>query len=149
MSNRSNAAPRTDIPTVDDNSVAYWQGARECRLMIARCAGCGRVHHYPRPRCPYCWSDDVQPTEASGAATLYTYSTVYVNDLPPFETRVPYIAALVDLAEGPRLMTNIVGCAPHLLRIGMRLQVDFVPLDDQLTMPVFTPVHDDEEPRTS
>jgi uncharacterized OB-fold protein len=97
------------------------------------------VHHYPRQFCPSCWSDDVAWVDASGRATLYTWSVVYANDLPPFPERLPYVAAVVDLEEGPRVMTNIVDCDPADLRIGMDLVVDFRSLTDDITAPVFRP----------
>jgi uncharacterized protein len=130
---------RADLPTVDDDSQVYWNAYAEGRFLIAKCGSCSRVHHYPRPACPFCWSEDVAPAAASGRATLYSYSTVYVNDLPPFTDRLPYVAAMVDLAEGPRVMTTVVGCDPADLRIGMALTVDFQPLSDELAVPVFRP----------
>jgi uncharacterized OB-fold protein len=132
-------ANRTDLPTVDDDSRVYWGAYRDGRFLIAECGACGRVHHYPRPSCPFCWSEDVFPVDASGRATLYTYSTVYVNDLPPFKERLPYVAAMVELAEGPRVMSTVIGCEPAELAIGMPLVVDFQPLTDELTAPVFRP----------
>ena len=79
------------------------------------------------------------PVEASRRGTLYTYSTVYVNELPPFKERLPYIAAIVDLEEGPRVMTNIVDTPPEQLSIGMAVVADFVPVDDTATAVVFRP----------
>ena len=113
------AAKRTDLPTIEEESRPYWDAAREARLLIRSCSACNAVHHYPRPFCPSCWSEDVDWLEASGSATLYTWSTVHVNGLPPFAERVPYVAAVVELAEGPRLMTNIIDCDPDTLEIGM------------------------------
>jgi uncharacterized OB-fold protein len=134
------AAPtRRDLPTIEDESRPFWDAAREGRFLIARCGSCGRAHHYPRPFCPYCWSEDVSWEDASGRATLYTYSTVHVNDLAPFAERLPYVAAVVDLEEGPRVMTNIVDCDPSSLRIGMALEVDFRQLTPEITAPVFRP----------
>ncbi|WP_395108031.1 Zn-ribbon domain-containing OB-fold protein [Actinomadura sp. SCN-SB] len=130
---------RTDLPTVDDHSRPYWDGFREGRFLVARCGDCGRVHHYPRPACPFCWSEDVAPVEASGRATLYTYSTVHMNDLPPFKERLPYVAAVVDLEEGPRVMTTVVDCDPADLRIGMELAAAFQELDGDLWTAVFRP----------
>src|ERR1700722_11863099 len=113
------------------------------QLLIAECAACGKVHHYPRPFCPFCWSEDVHPAQASGAGTLYTYSTVYVNDLAPFKERLPYVAAIVELAEGPRLMTTIEGGGPDDLRVGMPVTAVFRPVDDadpdSPYLTVFTP----------
>ena len=75
--------------------------------------------------------------QASGAAALYTWSVVYSNDMPPFRGRVPYVAAVVDLSEGPRMMTNVVDCPFDELQVGMRLQVRFQPISDEFTIPVF------------
>ena len=116
------AVTRADIPTIDAASAPYWEAARQGQLLIAQCAKCGKVHHHPRPFCPFCWSEDVQPIKASGIGTLYTYSTVYVNDLAPFKERLPYVAAIVELAEGPRLISNVIG-----IDGGERLGID-VPL---------------------
>ncbi|CQD18453.1 putative nucleic-acid-binding protein containing a Zn-ribbon [Mycobacterium europaeum] len=139
---------RADIPVIDPASAPYWQAARQGRLLIAHCRACATVHHYPRPFCPHCWSDDVVPVQASGSGILYTYSTVYVNDLPPFRDRVPYIAAIVELAEGPRVMTTIEGVPHEQLRIGMAVTAEFRPVDDQDPdspyLTVFTASKEDE-----
>ncbi len=132
-------ARRTDLPTIEDDTRPFWDAAREQRFLVKRCGACGAVHHYPRQFCPSCWSDDVAWLDASGRATLYTWSVVYANDLPPFPERLPYVAAVVDLEEGPRVMTNIVDCDPAELRIGMDLVVDFLSLTDDITAPVFRP----------
>jgi uncharacterized OB-fold protein len=134
------AAPRFDLPTPDHETQEYWDAARDKRLLIKRCNACGAAHFYPRPFCPRCWSDDVVWEEASGRATLYTYSIVRRNDLPPFNERVPYVAAVVDLDEGPRMMTNVEGCDEDDLQIGMPLLVDFRVETDEVTVPVFRPV---------
>ncbi|MDV3124596.1 Zn-ribbon domain-containing OB-fold protein [Mycobacterium sp. 21AC1] len=122
--------PRADIPTIDAASAPYWAAAREGRLLITRCSVCAKVHHYPRPFCPYCWSEDVHPVQASGTGTLYTYSTVFVNDLSPFKERLPYIAAIVQLTEGPRLLTTIEGADPHNLRVDVPVDAVFRPVDE-------------------
>ncbi|MFK4252487.1 Zn-ribbon domain-containing OB-fold protein [Streptomyces angustmyceticus] len=118
---------RGDLPEVDAFTRPYWDAAAEGRLLVRRCRaeGCGVAHHYPREFCPRCWSEDVGWEQAGGRAALYTWSVVHRNDLPPFGGRVPYIAAVVDLAEGPRMMTEIVDCPESELRIGMPLVVHF------------------------
>lgn len=132
-------APRFDLPVVDDESRPFWDAAHERRLLIRRCHDCERWHYYPRPFCPHCWSQDVDWVEASGRATLYTYSIVRRNDLPPFNQRVPYVAAIVDLEEGPRMITELVDCPEDQVRIGMPLTVDYRPLTEDLTAPIFRP----------
>ena len=128
---------RFDIPTPDPETQGFWDAARERRLLIQRCNACGEAYFYPRPFCPKCWSEDVAWEEASGDATLYTWSVVHVNDLPPFNERVPYVAAVVELEEGPRVMTNIEGTPHDQLRVGMPVTVDFKPLDDEITIAIF------------
>ncbi|WP_407552101.1 OB-fold domain-containing protein [Streptomyces sp. Pv4-95] len=121
------SAARFDLPEVDAFTRPYWDAAAEGRLLLRRCRarGCGAAHHYPREFCPYCWSEDVTWEPAGGRATLYTWSVVHRNDLPPFGERVPYVAAVADLAEGPRMMTEIIDCPEADLRIGMPLVVSF------------------------
>lgn len=130
------SAPRYDQPTIEAETAPWWDAARRGELLVRRCAGCGRAHLYPRPFCPSCWSEDVGWESAAGTATLYTWSEVHANDLPPFAERVPYIAAIVDLDEGPRLETTIVGATEAELSVGMRLKVDFADAGD-VRIPVF------------
>ena len=131
---------RYDLPIPDDYTQTWWDATAEGKLLIVRCADCGRAHYYPRSFCPRCGSSSVSWEEASGEATLYTWSVVYSNDLPPFGSKVPYVAAVVDLAEGPRMMTNVVGCDFEDLSVGMKLRVDFQPLGDEtFNVPVFRP----------
>ncbi|MFF3758926.1 Zn-ribbon domain-containing OB-fold protein [Streptomyces sp. NPDC002185] len=118
-------ATPANLPDIDAFTRPYWDAAAEGRLLLRHCDACDRAHHYPREFCPYCWSEDVRWKRASGRATLYTWSVVHRNDLPPFGDRVPYVAAVVDLAEGPRMMTEVVGVAEGDLRIGMELEVAF------------------------
>jgi uncharacterized protein len=119
------AGGRFDLPEADAFSRTYWDAAAEGRLLVRRCGACGRAHHYPREFCPHCWSEDVRWEEVSGRATLYTWSVVHRNDLPPFGERVPYVAAVVDLVEGPRMMTEVVECAAADLRVGMEVEAVF------------------------
>lgn len=121
----SAGGPRFDLPEPDAFTRPYWDAAADGQLLIRRCGDCGKAHHYPREFCPHCWSEDVTWERASGHATLYTWSVVHRNDLPPFGSRVPYVAAVVDLAEGPRMMTELVDCGEGELRIGMAVEVAF------------------------
>jgi uncharacterized OB-fold protein len=131
---------RFDLPSPDPETQPFWDGCREGRFLVRHCNACGRDYFYPRPFCPTCWSDDVEWKEASGRGTFYTYSIVHVNDLPPFNQRVPYVAAIVELDEGPRVMTNIEGTPFDQLRIGAAVEVDWKPISDDVTIPVFRQV---------
>ena len=120
------STPRFDVPEADAFTRTYWDAAAEGRLLVRRCRTCERAHHYPREFCPHCWSEDVDWEPATGRATLYTWSVVHRNDLPPFGERTPYVAAVVDLAEGPRMMSEVVECGDgERLRAGMELEVVF------------------------
>lgn len=134
-------APRYDLPEPDAFTRPYWDAAAEGHLLLRRCRACGRAHHYPREFCPHCWSEptDCVWERASGRATLYTWSVVHRNDLPPFGTRVPYVAAVVDLAEGPRMMTEVVECEESALAIGMELRVTFRQEEGREAVAVFRP----------
>jgi uncharacterized OB-fold protein len=133
------AAPRFDLPLIEDDTREFWDAAKQGRLLLRHCRACGEVHYYPRNFCPACWSDDVDWVEADGGGTLYTWSTVYQNDLPPFHEQIPYVAAIVELDEGPRMMTKIVDHESRELQIGMRLTARFEPLTDEITIIVFEP----------
>jgi len=130
---------RADLPLVDPSTEPFWSGACAGRLMFVRCVRCAHAFLYPRRFCPSCWSDEVAWEQASGRARLYSYSIVRRNDLPPFAGRVPYVAAVVELAEGPRLMTNVVDCDPADLRCDMDLEVVFQSETDEITLPMFKP----------
>ena len=128
---------RFDLPTPEGDTMEFWEAAKEERLLIKHCLDCDAYSYYPRPFCPKCWSEQVEWFDASGEATLYTWSVIYSNDQPPFRDRVPYVAAIVDLAEGPRMMTNVVDCPFEELQVGMALKVTFQPISDDFTIPVF------------
>ena len=98
------------------------------------------MHHYPRPFCPSCWSEDVEWQEVSGRGTIYTYSIVFRNDLAPFDEWGTYVPAIVELDEGPRLMTNIVDTPTDSLRVGMPVEVRYRDLTDDWAAPVFTAI---------
>lgn len=130
---------RFDLPAPDHETQPWWDAAAEGRLVYKHCTACGHSFLYPRAFCPECWSEDVEWAESAGRGTVYTYSVVRQNDLPPFNERVPFVIAMVDLDEGPRLMTNIEGCEPEDVKIGMPVQVDYVDESDYVK-PVFKPV---------
>ncbi|MES2096550.1 Zn-ribbon domain-containing OB-fold protein [Sphingomonas sp. TF3] len=135
----ASTAPRFDLPTIEAETRPFWDALRQGVLMLGRCDSCARIHYYPRPMCPHCWSEAVTLVPAGGRGTLYTWSTVFVNDLPPFNAKLPYIAAQVDLDEGVRVTTIITGAAPEDLSIGMPVEVGFEAISDDVTIPVFSP----------
>ena len=126
-------------PEIDGSTQSFWKGAAEGRLIGSRCPACGQIATYPRGFCPACWSEVVEDVELSGRATLYTYSVVHVNAMPPFGELVPYVAAIVDLEEGPRMMTRIVDVDIAKVRIGMALKARFETIDPDEGVVLFGP----------
>ncbi|MDQ2803839.1 MAG: Zn-ribbon domain-containing OB-fold protein [Pseudomonadota bacterium] len=116
----------------------FWDGTRAGELRLQRCAICGKVYFPPRPFCPACASRDVGILAASGKAILYSY-VIHHRPVPGFTP--PYAIAVVQLVEGPRMMTNIVDCpqTPEALALDMPLEVVFQPMDEQITLPLFRP----------
>ena len=126
-----------DKPTIDMDSAPWWEAIQSHRLTVNSCSACQRNSLYARPFCPHCWSSDVGLISASGRARLYTWTVIHQN-AAPFADRTPYVVAMVDLEEGPRLMTELQDCPIDELRADMELMVAFRD-DDGFTVPVFTP----------
>jgi uncharacterized OB-fold protein len=112
-------------PRVNADGIEYWQSAEQGKLVLRECAACGKVHFPPRHLCPACWSDDLRWCQASGEGRVYTFTVMRRAPLPEFAGRLPYVVALVDLAEGPRMMANIVGEDAFSVAIGDRVRVCF------------------------
>lgn len=134
-------APRPPLPQPDAVTQFFWDGVARGELWIQRCQSCGHYLHYPKVLCRYCQSDDLRGEQVSGHATLYTW-TIAVQPFHPFYAdRIPYILATVELDEEPGLMfmTQLVECTEDDLSIGMPVEVTFVELDPELTLPFFRP----------
>jgi uncharacterized OB-fold protein len=125
-------------PVPDGDSIDYWRGAHEGRLLVQRCRQCGNHQLYPRDRCISC-RGDVDWVEASGRGTVYTFTVIRQNHSRPFRDMIPYVVALVDLDEGPRLMTNVVGCETESMEIGMEVRAEFEPVSEECGIAVFRP----------
>lgn len=106
-------------------------------LRLPRCRDCAAFHFYPRSRCPHCGSADLDWQPVSGAGTVYSYTVVQRAPAPAFADEVPYVVAIVALAEGPHLMSRIVGVPPDAVRIGMAVRARY---DHPRKNPVFEPV---------
>lgn len=127
------------LPTVTADSRVYWQAANEGRLVIRSCRACGEKHFLPRYLCPVCWSDELDWVDASGRGTVHSFTVIRRAPLSSYAERVPYVVALVDLDEGPRMMTNIVGDGALDTSIGDKVAVTFEKRGEQ-TIPQFTRV---------
>ena len=107
--------------------------------MLQRCDACGTWMWPVRARCIYCFGDDLAWTAAPGTGTLYSFTLVHQVFHPGFANEVPYNVAMVDLDEGVRMITNIVGVPDDELRVGLPLVVTFERISDELALPKFRP----------
>jgi uncharacterized protein len=125
-------------PLVTEDSEVFWLAADDSRLVAQRCSACGALRHPPRPMCPHCHSLDFEPQELSGRGTVYSFAVLHHPQNPAFE--YPVLAALIDLEEGVRLMSNLRGMDPSEVRIGMPVAVTYVPTVGGHQVPVFEAV---------
>ncbi len=134
MTNESPVVPRPAPLLTEDNAV-FWDAAREGRLVTQRCGSCGRLRHPPRPMCPDCHSLHIEVITLSGRGTLYSYAILHHPRHPAFD--YPVLVALVELDEGVRMVSNLVGLTPSDVEIGMALEVEFEARGPEHAIPVF------------
>lgn len=125
------------LPRVTALTEPFWSAAREARLLLPRCKACNQHFFRPEVACTHCFATDWEWVEASGRGTLYSYSVIHRAPVPGLQ--VPVVFAVVELAEGPMLYSNLVGCAHEDVKIGMGLQVCFEPASPEITLPKFKP----------
>ena len=131
----SEAKPRP-APRPDPESAAYWAATVDNVLLVQKCTSCYHHQLYARAHCLVCRSP-VAWVEASGRGTVYSYTVIRQNFSRAFRELLPYVVALVDLEEGPRLMTNIVGSQPEDVRIGDAVRVRFEEVSEEAALPIF------------
>lgn len=119
----------------------YWEGARDGKLMIPKCRACGKAFLYPRVLCPFCASREIDWIQASGRGRLYSFEIAHQILNKAFKVKTPVVLAMVELEEGPRLLTNLVEVEPDpaTLRCDMPVEVVFEKLTDQVSLPMFRP----------
>ena len=129
--------PTPTLPVPTPLTQPFWDGCARGRLLLPHCRACGRHFFRPEVACTHCFATDWRWAEASGRGTLYSYSIVHRAPAPGFA--VPLVLAVVELEEGPAMMSNLVGCAHEDIRIGMALQVRFEPVAERVHLPRFAP----------
>lgn len=128
----------TPAPRVTPETERFWEATDDKILLLKRCDECGDAHHYPRSRCPFCFSGNLEWEEASGDGTVYTYTVTHQNG-EPYDKATPYVLAYVELDEGPRIMTNVVGVEPDDVCVGQEVTVVFDETEGGYALPRFTP----------
>ena len=119
-------------PMVNPETKAFFDAARQGKLMVGKCNACGETHYYPRAHCPFCFAGKTELVESKGNGTIYSYSVMR-------RAKPPYAIAYVALDEGVTMMTNIVDCDLNAIRIGQAVRVVFKATEDGPPVPMFTP----------
>jgi len=131
------------LPTpITPETRPYWEGARAGKLMIPKCRACGKPFMYPRVACPFCASRDIGWVQATGRGRLFSFEIAHQILNKAFKVKTPIVLAMVELDEGPRLLTNLVGIEPDpkQIRCDMPVEVCFEKLTDEVSLPMFRPV---------
>jgi uncharacterized OB-fold protein len=133
--------PAKPLPVPDNKglSAPFWEGAKRHELFIQRCKQCANFFDYPREQCPVCFSQDLEFQKVSGNGWVYAFTSVYQASHAAFQPETPYTFAIVQLDEGPRLVTNIVDCAPEDVRCDMQVVATFEEVSPDWTLVKFRP----------
>ena len=125
------------LPTPTIDSKPFWDALNEKRLMFQTCANCGKVRHYPRPVCDACYSMEVEWTESSGKGTVYSWTETHHPFHVGFRGETPYILVTVDMEEGVRIQSQLIGANIDDVKVGLAVEVVFIDATDEVTLPVF------------
>jgi uncharacterized OB-fold protein len=119
----------------------YWEGLKAQKLMLPKCNACGHVFWYPRVACPKCQARDIGWVQSKGRGTLHSFEIGHQSFNKAFKVAVPYVLAMVELAEGPRMLSNLINIEPDPKKIkcDMPVEVVFQKLTDDVTLPLFQP----------
>jgi uncharacterized OB-fold protein len=124
------------VPVPDGDSKPFWDGVKQHKLLIQRCEACQKFIFYPRSLCPHCFSEQLAWVQAAGHGTVYSYTVVH-QAYGPFAGQVPFVVAIIELQEGVRLMSRITDAPPEAVRVGAAVQVTFVQMAEDVTLPYF------------
>ena len=127
-------------PPISRVSEPYWDATRHKQLVLQRCRACDQFIWFPRVACPTCLQASLVWEPATGRGTVYAVSVQHAAGTPQMKDRVPFAVVLVDLDEGVRVMSNVIGCEPDGVEIGMAVSADWEPLSDGRHLLVFRPV---------
>jgi len=127
------------LPRPTPESKPFWDGCRNHQLLIQKCKSCGDLRFPPSLLCPSCSSLETEWVPSSGKGEIWSHAVFHKVYHPAFERNIPYVVAVVELEEGVRMVTNIVGCAPDEVSIGMAVEVFFDDVAPEVTIPRFKP----------
>ncbi len=129
------------LPQPDPITKPFWASVKGRAMQLQRCGACGRFVFFPRVLCPYCFSDALEWTPVSGRGVVHAFTIPHRHPLPAFQPDLPYVVAIVELAEGARMMTNLVDVPPDpaQIAVGMPVEVVYDDVTAEVTLPKFRP----------
>ena len=131
------------LPAITTEAKPFWDAAAQQKLMIQRCQDCHAWVWTPRPSCNECGSEKIEWTQMSGKGEVYSFTVIRQvvgrAASKSFEPDIPYVIAWVDLDEGPRLITNVIGCPVEAVKLGMKVPVQFEKASEKVWLPKFKP----------
>jgi uncharacterized protein len=128
------------LPTISELNRPYWDGLKRHELRLQKCAGCSTIWSPPAPLCPQCWSRDLVWTQLSGRGRVNSWVVFHQSYFRGFDADLPYNVTEVELDEGPRLLTNLVGIANDQIRAGMPVEIVYDDMTDAITLAKFRPL---------
>jgi uncharacterized OB-fold protein len=127
------------LPRPTEDTAPYWEAAHKSELRMQQCGDCGHIRFPPALLCARCLSERADWVRLSGRGTVFSWIVVHQSQHPAFNADTPYNVTIVELEEGPRLHTQLIGCANDQIRIGMPVEVVFDRINDEVTLPKFRP----------
>ena len=134
--------PNRPLPTpITPEAKPYWDGLKEHKLMLPKCQDCGKPFFYPRVLCPNCHSRNITWVQASGKGKLFSFEIVHQQLNRRFKIPTPFVLAMIELDEGPRLMSNLINVEPDPAHVkcDMPVEVVYEQVTDDVTIPLFQP----------
>ncbi len=130
------------LPKLAEDTIEFkfWEAAKKHELSLQHCQDCGTYILYPRSQCPQCWSTSLKWEQVRGHGEVYSFPVVHRAGIPGFEKDTPYVYAVVQLDEGARIATNIIGIEPDKVTIGMKVAAFFDDVTPEVTLVKFKPV---------
>jgi uncharacterized protein len=127
------------LPAISSLNQPYWDALRNRELKLPKCDRCGKIWYPPSPLCPECWSREFTWTRLSGRGRVTSWVVFHQSYFRSFEGEIPYNVAEVELEEGPRLLTNLVGIGNDAIRTAMPVEIVFDDVTDAVTLAKFKP----------
>jgi len=132
-------APARPVPAITPEMAPFWEAARRHELVVQRCLDCG-AHRFPaREVCSGCLSRRAEWQRVGGTGHVFSIAVMHQASHPWFAARVPYAVVVIQLVEGPRMLSTVTGLAPHAIEIGMPVEVGFEDVTPEVSLPVFRP----------